>query len=155
MEPPRSSAEAVSPIVGVVLMVAITIVVAGVLFIIVQGIGIGGEPAPLVQFLRDNRDGQLKVVQMDDDQIDLTQVEVKISKDGWIAYNENAGTSTIEAPAGVFVPVSDTSGTFLKAGDYLEFCLDGPTDSIEVAVRITHPPDVIIYENSLTGLHSC
>lgn len=151
---PNFDEAGVSPVVGVLLMIAVTMVIGGVMFIIATGIEGSDEPPPLVQFIRSNQDGQLKVVRLERN-VDLAFVDVKMSRDGFLAYNEDASTSAIEAPANQYVSISDVEGTELRAGDFLEFCLDGPQQTIEVTVRISDPPDIVIYENSFTGVRPC
>ena len=59
------SDEAVSPIVGTLLVVAMTVVVAGGLFITVIGINEKGESAPLIVFRRDQVANEIEVVRVE------------------------------------------------------------------------------------------
>src|SRR5437867_2777161 len=49
----RSDEEAVSPVVGVILMVAITVVLAAVVFVLVNNLGKGSSAKPTIGFLQD------------------------------------------------------------------------------------------------------
>lgn len=55
--------EAVSPVIGVILMVAITVVLAAVVFVLVSNLGEGSESAPNISFNKDSGDRTLTVVQ--------------------------------------------------------------------------------------------
>lgn len=54
--------EAVSPVIGVILMVAITVVLAAVVFVLVNGLSETGEEAPRVTFQKDQEAGQVWVL---------------------------------------------------------------------------------------------
>lgn len=143
--------EAVSPIVGTILMVAIAVVLAGVLFVLVSGIGQTNQRAPAVQFLRDNSNGELTVIKSYRP-IDLTKMEVKISHDGKLHYNSNPAVALV---ANVFAPFSSTSGTDLLAGDVLRFCTVGSTDKVDFVIREIDPQEIVVYQNFFTNLDVC
>jgi len=50
----RKDAEAVSPVIATILMVAITVVLAAVLYVMVLGFGTGGGSTPKLQITREN-----------------------------------------------------------------------------------------------------
>lgn len=52
----KQNEEAVSPVIGVILMVAITVVMAALVFVLVSDLTEFGDPAPDVQFVRDSGD---------------------------------------------------------------------------------------------------
>lgn len=54
--------EAVSPVIGVILMVAITVVLAAVVFVLVSNLGQSGEDAPDVAFSKNEDDNTITVV---------------------------------------------------------------------------------------------
>lgn len=58
----RREDEAVSPVIGVILMVAITVVLAAVVFILVNDLGESGESAPEMAFTKDNAARNITVV---------------------------------------------------------------------------------------------
>lgn len=58
----KADEEAVSPVVGVILMVAITVVLAAVVFVLVNNLGKGSEKAPDMGFQVDNTARTIKVV---------------------------------------------------------------------------------------------
>ncbi len=58
----RSEEDAVSPVIGVILMVAITVVLAAVIFVLVNDLGGADEDAPSLSFSKDNDACTLTVV---------------------------------------------------------------------------------------------
>lgn len=71
----KQNDEAVSPVIGVILMVAITVVLAAVVFVLVSNLGEGSESAPNISFNKDSADFTLTVVQAEEanwDDFDVT-----------------------------------------------------------------------------------
>ncbi|MHB1261282.1 MAG: type IV pilin N-terminal domain-containing protein [Thermoplasmatota archaeon] len=61
----KQNEEAVSPVIGVILMVAITVVLAAVVFVLVSNLGKGSEAAPSLSFNKDSSARTLTVVKAD------------------------------------------------------------------------------------------
>lgn len=59
--------EAVSPVIGVILMVAITVVLAAVVFVLVSNLSGGGEDNPEIGFSKNSGAGTLTVVSVNFD----------------------------------------------------------------------------------------
>lgn len=59
----RKNNEAVSPVIGVILMVAITVVLAAIVFILVSNLGKGTEESPRVSLGTDDHGGNFTVLQ--------------------------------------------------------------------------------------------
>lgn len=57
--------DAVSPVIGVILMVAITVVLAAVVFVLVSNLSEGGDQAPTVGFQKDESADRLNVISAD------------------------------------------------------------------------------------------
>lgn len=118
---------AVSPIVGTLLVVAMTIVLAGGVFLVIIGIGEKGENAPVVSFRLDQNSDSVKVVQAEagvDWFVDLDlggtcQPHVKLNGEG----------------------LPDRGGTLVKAGDELAGCEEGETLRI-----VASKPNQLIFE---------
>ena len=53
----RKDAHAVSPVIATILMVAITVVLAAVLYVMVLGVGTGGNPTPGLQIVKSSTPG--------------------------------------------------------------------------------------------------
>lgn len=90
--------EAVSPVIGVILMVAITVVLAAVVFVLVQDLGDDTEGAPQVTFLKDGSDYTVA------------------SADDGLDWGDFTVTGCTTVPTGS-----------LDAGDTLEGCTDDAT----------------------------
>lgn len=58
----RMKDEAVSPVIAVILMVAITVVLAATVFVLVADIGEVNDPAPAMAFSRDESKDQLVLI---------------------------------------------------------------------------------------------
>ncbi|PSP91332.1 type IV pilin [Halobacteriales archaeon QS_4_66_20] len=76
--------DAVSPVIGVILMVAITVILAAVIASFVLGLGDQNNPAPTADFNFDwdngtatSDDGSLTITHGDGDELDATQVYVR------------------------------------------------------------------------------
>ncbi len=143
--------EGVSPVLGVILMAAITVVLGATVFVIVQGFGQGADQAPTIQFVRDNLNGQLIVVKAHRP-FDLTEVQVRASLDARFGYNVPPATAL---PANVFVALSTTPGQDLVGGDTVNFCALAGPGTVDVAVRVTNPSDIVVYQHSFTNLDAC
>lgn len=61
----KQNDEAVSPVIGVILMVAITVVLAAVVFVLVSNLGKSSDKAPDVAFLADENDNSITVTKAD------------------------------------------------------------------------------------------
>jgi flagellin-like protein len=118
----KQNDEAVSPVIGVILMVAITVVLAAVVFVLVSNLGEGSESAPNISFNKDSADGTLTVVQAEDA--------------NWADFSIS--------PAGCTVTTS--TGPDVNAGDQIT-C----TGSRPINVAITHTPtNSLVYSTSFT-----
>lgn len=145
------SNEAVSPVIGVILMIAIATVLAGVLFVIVSGLGDTTDQAPVVQFVRDNLNGQLTVVKSYRP-IDLANLEFSASGEAKMGHNV---APTVTLLPGAFTPLGASPGTFLAAGDQINFCAVGASDKLDIVVRVTDPKPILVYQNYFTNLDPC
>ena len=170
--------EAVSPVIGVILMVAITVVLAAVVFVLVSNLGKGsGSAAPNIQFSKDDTTDRL-VITTAESGANWNRISVRVTSCTQAAdnniinlgtvegtthgklHNEDATTSggDLNAAAtgtscggGSAVAVTSTSAA-ISAGDYLDFCA-GPTS------LTTLPTNVVIQvtdtvANSVLGEHT-
>lgn len=67
MKPLKEQTEAVSPVIGVILMVAITVVLAAVVFVLVSDIGNQPEEAPRVILQTEDGGGNFTVISTNTD----------------------------------------------------------------------------------------
>lgn len=127
----KQNDEAVSPVIGVILMVAITVVLAAVVFVLVSNLGEGSESAPNVSFNKDSAARTLTVVQAEDANWNDFTV------DGCLLLDD--GDATAESISND-VPSSTQK---VSAGDALEVCSG--------TVRITHSgTNSLVYETTFT-----
>lgn len=127
----NNSDEAVSPVIGVILMVAITVVLAAVVFVLVSNLGEGSESAPNISFNKDSAEGTLTVVQAEDAEWG------DFSVTGCDSLDSDGDGSAVESTA-------STNTDKVDAGDFLSDC-DG-------TVRITHRgTNSLVYETTFTA----
>jgi flagellin-like protein len=152
---PRSSFrgdEAVSPVIGTILMVAITVVIAAVVFVFVSGFD---EPAnaPAVSVSADDLDDRLVFIRADPD-LKSDDFEIRISVAGGFGYNEAAANvGPTDLAAFTFVPVGPDS-LELGGGDSIFLCADSPAQDVQVALR--HRESVtMVYEETFVTMRGC
>ncbi|MGB1586959.1 MAG: type IV pilin [Thermoplasmatota archaeon] len=107
----KNNEEAVSPVIGVILMVAITVVLAAVVFVLVSDLGGDSESAPSLSFQKDTA-GQ-----------DLTVIKVS---NGPIAWSELTVSGCTAVPTTGNVGAGDVIGTC--SGDVT--IVHDPTDTL-------------------------
>lgn len=128
----RQADDAVSPVIGVILMVAITVVLAAVVFVLVSDLGDQGSNAPDLGFSKDEQDDQLTVSRADTG-LNWTEFEIRADQD--VTYTLNGLNSTDLAEN-----VADEGpARNLRGGDVFAFCGTGATASLEdVTITIRH-----------------
>jgi len=165
--------QAVSPVIGVILGVAMTVVLAGVIFIVVGGLGSKSQqtaPTPVMQV--DDIHDHLSVVSATIG-ADWTRVRVSASTctTGGIINVGSSGPSHQNQPATVAntyaavsnsgctglnpaVLVSSTSAV-INAGDYLAFCTSGGT-ATNVGITLTDTiANVVVGTYTFTNIGAC
>ena len=126
----KQNDEAVSPVIGVILMVAITVVLAAVVFVLVSNLGEGSESAPNISFNKDSADRTLTVVQAED----AEWGDFAISPDDDCTAMRGGNTLT----------ATDT----IEAGDVID-CSDNTDTSF--TVTITHTPtNSLVYSTTFS-----
>ncbi|HUR62116.1 MAG TPA: type IV pilin [Candidatus Thermoplasmatota archaeon] len=124
----KANDEAVSPVIGVILMVAITVVLAAVVFVLVSNLSKGANTAsPQVAFTKDengaNPGGSLTVVSVTNGPILLKNVVLggtAVAADGGNCKINNVAIATTKALE------ASTGTATLKAGDQIS-CAAGGT----------------------------
>jgi len=126
----------VSPIIAIILMVAITVVLAATIYVWVSGMGKGGTSAPSLSAAADNVNHRLVVSQADKG---LTWDKVKIS---WTASSGtptltlhliNGTTRSISTNGGYVSSVADP----ISGGDYIDV---SGTAGTTVTITLTYGP---------------
>jgi flagellin-like protein len=141
----RRNDEAVSPVIGVILMVAITVVLAAVVFILVNDLGQSGEDAPDMGFTKNN------------DACTVTVVKAP-SGNNIVAWdNDASGDGDIDVTASVDSDPAGhgvTDGDTVNAGDILQFDTDALITGAQctgVDVTIRHiGSNTLLYETEFT-----
>jgi len=128
--------DAVSPVIGVILMVAITVILAAVIASFVLGLGDQSDPAPTVDFdiEYDGTDGDLLVTHSDGDEL---------SSDNLFIRGSGIGDSydTGNSPDGDWTTLVSGSTTTVGAGDSAEFGDTTDTSSDYVINIVWEDPD--------------
>ncbi len=133
----KNEEEAVSAVIGVILMVAITVAIAATVYVYVSGmLGTGQQNAPNVAFTKTNY--RLTVTKSDSN-VDWNDLKVTVSGDIILANVTFKGSAL-----GTGGLVTDTDGTYITAGDYLDVAT--LTVGQDGAISIIHVPT-----NSLMG----
>lgn len=118
----KQNEEAVSPVIGVILMVAITVVLAAVVFVLVSNLGKGSEAAPSLSFNKDSSAHTLTVVKADSG----------LTWDDFTATGCNSDT--------------ETSATAVAAGDVITM-----TGSFPCTFSLTHDAtNTLVYTTTFT-----
>ena len=101
--------EAVSAVIGVILMVAITVAIAATVYVYVSGmIGTSPDTAPEIQFVKDEMSNRLTVAKAAPQ--DLTWADVSISCTNGSYVNNTWSASTEAIDAGDYLTVTPDSG---------------------------------------------
>ena len=131
----RNADEAVSPVIGVILMVAITVVLAAVVFVLVSDLGGDTENTPTMSF--DKNEGADTLTVVGASEADWADIFVRVSnKECTASLN---GTAFIDATKTTGSPPTAS----VVAGDVLSFVDDTNNDC---TVTLTYSPS-----NSLIG----
>ena len=121
--------DAVSPVIGVILMVAITVILAAVIGTFVLGLTGTVKKPPQAQFTFDETgtNANIDVTHDGGDPVDAANVEIVDSTDG-ATYCDSQGGSNTEWP-----------GTEISAGDSCR--VDGITSGTDGTLRVTWEAD--------------
>lgn len=152
--------EAVSPVIGVILMVAITVVLAAVVFVLVSNLGGDSNTAPAISWNKNESQDTLSVVTASSN-ADWANLEISCEPSGGalvpasldIELNgaaADAGTAGTLACDGTPDAIEDAAAA-IRAGDELYFCGTAMTDLGSVEITITDPTaNQIVKEESFT-----
>jgi flagellin-like protein len=131
----RKDAEAVSPVIATILMVAITVVLAAVLYVMVLGFGGGGTQTPTMQvtksststglrftvagITKDTQWGDMKVLLQNGTTTDSWTLTTA-GLTGTAGKTSNGGAQAIGGGKNVYMNVTDLVGNgFINGGDYI------------------------------------
>lgn len=175
--------EAVSPVIAVILMVAITVVLAATVFVLVSDIGGNtGSAAPVISFTVDEGTDRLTVSSAASN-ADWNRINVVVSACVQVAassaigkmgtdasaYQNEAGTDTgialnqaalagTSCGAAVTTPAEVTNAADkIDAGDYLEFCSSpAAADMTNVKLELRdNTANSIVFSHTFTAWDDC
>ena len=148
--------EAVSPVIGVILMVAITVVLAAVVFVLVSNLSKSGQKAPDVAFSTDETRDRITLVTAQNE-LKYGDFEYKVSQDVQAQRNgdpTSAATGKKTAASGYATWATDTLD--FDAGDYLEFYGLGGNINSPTTFQFRHiDSNTVVYETTLNTIQAC
>jgi flagellin-like protein len=159
----KQNDEAVSPVIGVILMVAITVVLAAVVFVLVSNLGKGSEKAPNISFSKDETGDKISVISADAGLL-LSHFSIKASAAGDCGYN--AAVSGDDDLTTAYKPIETATGgcsgaadatladADLNGGDSFAFCATATLTDVTVQFR-HEDSNTLVYETTFTSLLAC
>lgn len=125
--------DAVSPVLGVMLLVAITVTLTATVFMVANGLGSKSDkPAPVVFPTKDEANGRLVVVHADS-QIPVSRLRIEMTAAGHFAYNALASSASSALPANTLEALGPTG--IITGGDSIYLCVDATTSNIQVLLQ--------------------
>ena len=146
--------EAVSPVMGVLLTVVITVTLAAVVFVVVRGIGDQPGSNARIAIARNDLTGRLTILQAQD-VVDRADIQVRLQGGGHFALNGPASLGSTDLPDGAYVALTATRGTAITAGDYIEFCGASTPEPVQVTLRVLRPTGVVVYNEDFNYMAQC
>ena len=133
----RKNKSAVSPVIGTILMVAITVVLAAVLYVMVAGLGPGNAPQNVTMVLQGGswNSGSLvfSVTSITQSNVDPTQLSYIVENGATTYYNGAAGLNTTTSGTATNVTFGDQLDVgHVSAGDKITLTV---TPSTSTALR--------------------
>lgn len=140
--------------IAVILMVAITVVLAATVFVLVSDINPGNQPSPAVSYTVDDTADRISV-QTAGPKADWARLEIG-SDVATLKFRFNADASNAAGtaiPTGTYVRVTSTSAQ-MKAGDFLDFCSTSGTPDAKITLRDS-TANAIVGEFKLNQVVAC
>ena len=131
----KKSEDAVSPVIGVMLMLVVTIIIAAVVAVFASGVGGEIEPAPttVLDVIDITEDPTVTLSSLHGDSLDLSKISIKVHFKG-----DDLEYYVLE------VPHNSLQG-ILSPGDTKTFALNGNTDCFYGGMGMK--ADVVVYYN--------
>ncbi len=149
--------EAVSPVIGVILMVAITVVLAAVVFVLVNDLGSGADSAPTMGFSADEGDDRLNVDKAPQGTVPWSDMALGVqgSSVTICAQLNGAPDNATTTTCNTFTTANFTSTNAIAGGDYLEFCSANGQLS-DVTIVLTHTPSgQVVKRTDFASIAAC
>jgi hypothetical protein len=148
----RPSDQAVSPVLGAILMVSITVTLAAVVFVVVKGIGTPPPESAHLGFTYDEVGDRMTLVD-GGGKVDLASLRMQMSVPGHYGLGQTASiASPVLGPAGA--QLSAIPGTSLQAADAVAFCANAPATHVTVLV-IDRLTETVIAQHVFDSVASC
>lgn len=144
--------DAVSPVIAVIMMIAITVVLAGVIVVLVQGLRSGEEPATGIAITRSEGDDELRIagsnaVDFWEDYEFRTQSAVVGLH--WAVDQDATGTDPTVSQEYVAL-----TGGKVQAGDRLHFCADSALADVTILIRDAQA-NAVVYQGTFRSIAAC
>jgi flagellin-like protein len=148
----KQNDEAVSPVIGVILMVAITVVLAAVVFVLVSNLGKGTESAPNLGATSDDTNNKIQINTAPNG---LTWDKFNLKADKPLKFSLNApATASSTALAANTATAAGASSNTVSGGDYFAFC--GNPAATAVTVTIIHiASNTQVYTHTFPSIPVC
>lgn len=152
----RNADEAVSPVIGVILMVAITVVLAAVVFVLVSNLSKTSGKAPDVSWTTDETKDRISLIKADtglnwDDFSIKGTIPAGTTAINWAL---NADATTGGADLGSTYDPIDTDS--FEAGDFMDFCSTTTPSTGITTIQIIHvESNTVVYETQFNGVIAC
>jgi flagellin-like protein len=154
MQGGRITDEAVSPVIGVILMVAITVVVAAVVFMLARGFAEQPELAPIISVRLDEAADRLTIIRANAP-ADAGDFEVLLSVAGGFGINAAADEGPGTTVAAFEYTILGDASTPIKGGDRVLFCSSGGlAQNVKVSIRRADTVSVI-FDEEFADLAGC
>jgi hypothetical protein len=142
-------------------MVAITVVLAAVIFVVVTSFGQGKEQPPDSGFIRDENHDKLEIIKISP-AVERSKFEIRMSAPGDFDVDAPLASGMHAIPtAGEWVPLANAQGGpgdgFVEPGTYIAFCAEGagePVLGVHVDFRYL-PTNSIIWQDTFVSMASC
>lgn len=148
-----------SAVIGVVLVVAIAVVIAAIVFVLAQRYTAGkGEAAPPFGVAKDENEDRLGIVRVQPELL-LSQFKLSLSVDGDFALSEPIPGGPDALVANTLTPLGGAPGGpadgDVLGGTYLSFCSQGGP-ATDVTVLIMHvESNAVVYRGQFADLAQC
>ena len=126
----KKKEDAVSPVIGVMLMLVVTIVIAAVVAAFAGGIATDTEPTPSVVLSADvYKSGKVTIQSLSGDRLEVSKLDVKVySEDGALLATESTDDDAITGADGNYfnpgtiltVKITDSASDAWKKGDNVQ-----------------------------------
>jgi flagellin-like protein len=152
----KANDEAVSPVIGVILMVAITVVLAAVVFVLVSNLSKGNDAAPTMGITADDSANKF-TINTAPNGLNYGQFNLKSDKDVRFLKNAIPASATGTALAAGVAKVVDATATpaTITGGDFFGLCGTGGAQT-SVTIQLIHvATSRQVYSHTFPSIATC